>query len=459
MNIYIHLEIASRELDSKLLLAVLAASKGHQVVVSSLREITNGLKMGALKPGIFHTKSLTPGKVKIDIHQKIIDNGSKITSIDEEAGISFDGYEVMAITRYSDKTIAQSSAVFGWGLEDSDTLKSIYHLNLQKIHMTGSPRVDLWKTFFSDYWIKPKGMPSKPFLLVSSNLHSLDISLLHEQFKSLKSSGYMKRDPNVFKNLMYNQAESIKKLYEFIIAIEYLAKNNNGYDIVLRPHPTENVKAWENYLDGIPNVHVIRQDAITGWIKNSFATMHSGCTSAIEATISKKPVLTYNPLGLAHIENLANTLGYKINSKEELLKKTNELFDFYKDSNQKIIDGKIPQQLSKKIFTDESELAAEKILKIWESLDDGNLSHSNNWFKFHWICRILNFKRKIYNIFTKFFPNKLQPDKANYKFPPLDGEDIFLRIKRLQNLLGIKENLQCKLISKKTILIKKINNN
>jgi surface carbohydrate biosynthesis protein len=455
MNIYIQVEITSRELDSKLLLAVLAASNGHQVVVSSLKEITNGLETGALKPGIFHTKSLSPGKVKIARHQKIIDNRSKITSIDEEAGISSNSYEQMAIGRYSDKTISQSSAVFCWGLQDSDTLKKIYHINFQKIHMTGSPRVDLWKPFFSDYWIKPKGMPSQPFLLVSSNLHSLDLSSLPDQFKSLKSSGYFKRDPNLFKNLMHYQAESIKKLYEFIIAIEYLAKNNNGYDIVLRPHPTENVKAWEIYLDGIPNVHVNKQDAITGWIKNSFAIMHGGCTSAIEATISKKPVLTYNPLGLEHIENLTNTLGYRINSKEELLKKTNELFNFYRESNQKTTYEEIPQQLSKKLFTEENELAAEKILKIWESLDDGTLSHSNNWFKFNLICKVLNFKRKIYNILTKFFPNKFKLDKASFKFPPLDSEDISLRINRLQNLLGIKENLQCKLISKKTILIKR----
>ena len=33
MNIYLHLETSVRELDSKLLLAVLAASKGHEVVL------------------------------------------------------------------------------------------------------------------------------------------------------------------------------------------------------------------------------------------------------------------------------------------------------------------------------------------------------------------------------------------------------------------------------------------
>ena len=65
MNIYLHLETSVRELDSKLLLATLAASKGHEVVISDLHSILRGLEKKLLNPGIVHTKSLTPGKSKI----------------------------------------------------------------------------------------------------------------------------------------------------------------------------------------------------------------------------------------------------------------------------------------------------------------------------------------------------------------------------------------------------------
>ena len=58
MNIYLHLETSVRELDSKLLLAVLAASKGHEVVLSNLHNILRGLERKLLKLGILHTKSL-----------------------------------------------------------------------------------------------------------------------------------------------------------------------------------------------------------------------------------------------------------------------------------------------------------------------------------------------------------------------------------------------------------------
>ena len=80
MNIYLSIELAVRELDSKLLLATLAAARGHQVIVSEQNIIKRGLMSGALDPGIFHAKSLTPNDNKIALHQSLIDNGFKIAA-------------------------------------------------------------------------------------------------------------------------------------------------------------------------------------------------------------------------------------------------------------------------------------------------------------------------------------------------------------------------------------------
>ena len=73
MNIYILVEITSRELDGKLLIAVLAAARGHQVILSDLEGIVKGTEKGILAPGIFHTKSLTPTDYKLKNHQFFIE--------------------------------------------------------------------------------------------------------------------------------------------------------------------------------------------------------------------------------------------------------------------------------------------------------------------------------------------------------------------------------------------------
>ena len=75
-----------------------------------------GLERKFLKPGIFHTKSLTPG-IKTQKHIKLKNIGCKITSIDEEGGLVDYGYKRFASYRYSNKTINTASAVFTWDLK------------------------------------------------------------------------------------------------------------------------------------------------------------------------------------------------------------------------------------------------------------------------------------------------------------------------------------------------------
>ena len=92
----------------------------------------------------------------------------------------------------------------------------------------------------------------------------------------------------------------------------------------MRPHPIGDIEIWKILLDGIPNVHIIREGAISSWVKKSFAVMHHACTTAIECTISNKPLVTYAASELEdHLyqNNLSNQLGYIVDSKEKLLDK------------------------------------------------------------------------------------------------------------------------------------------
>ena len=189
MNLYIHLETSARELDSKLLLAVLGASRGHDVMISNLENISIGIKKNFLKPGIVHTKSLTPSRLKIEKHKKIINKGCKITSMDEEGGLVDYGYDTFAKRRYGKKTIHQASAVFTWGPEDYKTLKKYYPEYAHKIYMTGSPRVDLWHPNFSSYWKKKSKKPKKPYLLIPSNFVGLAFLSFHDRIKIRLTAG------------------------------------------------------------------------------------------------------------------------------------------------------------------------------------------------------------------------------------------------------------------------------
>jgi surface carbohydrate biosynthesis protein len=396
MNIYINVEISDRELDSKLLLAVIAAARGHQVIVSDNSGIDRGFRSKLFAPGIFHTKCITPLDKKVNFHKTLVQNGYLITSIDEEAGLDMVGYENFVKTRYSELTIDQSSAVFAWGEDDMKSLEKFYPKHKSKIHKTGSPRIDLLNSGFLEYWKVSKKIPKRPYLLVSSNMGRANyIKPFFQLIRENRNIGYYKRDEKMFKQDFYWAAEDHHKTHSFIVAIKYLAEKNNGFDIVFRPHPVEDINAWKLYLEGIPNVHVIREGSITPWILNSFALLHSGCTTAMEATVAKKPVVTYVPFKMNYTSTFPNNFGHHVESLEQLSIIINDIFHGREPKDQNDLTNSFSKFFSRKIYLDKNQLAAEKIVKLWESLDNNKLSKSSSWRIYKCLLKVYQIKHVI----------------------------------------------------------------
>ncbi len=461
MNIYLHVEISARELDSKLLLAILAAARGHEVVVANIEVIEKGLLRGWLPSGIFHTKSITPSKNKIIRHNAIISNGSKITSIDEEACIDRYNYEKFLNRRYSDQTINQSSAVFTWGDEDFEALNKFYKKYSNKIYKTGSPRADLWKPSLSEYWSTPKKIPKKPFLLISSNITVFDRVPFLKRIRMMRESGYFDRSPDLLKERLTWISNDHLKVITFIEAIKYLSKHNSGYDIVVRPHPNEDVNYWRTLVEDIPHVHVIREGAINSWVKHAFAVMHHACTTAVESVISQKPLVTYAATELKdHIyqNDLANQLGHVVNTKEELLSIINTLYEEAKNNNLKKNTKLLPSSIIKKVYLDDNELAAEKMIKIWENISDGIVYKSINMTKFKFFIFKMKINQLIGDILKKLSFSRFSNfgTSKNKKFTSFDIDDVTDTIKKVQKILKIDKHIKCKLISKSAIIIKRV---
>ena len=450
MNIYIHLEVSVRELDSKLLLAVIAASRGHEIIISDQESIIKGLERKLLTPGIFHTKSLTPGITKIIKHKKLIDTGCKITSIDEEGGLVDYGYEQFVRMRYSRKTIKQASAVFTWGPEDQKILKKFFPDYAKKIHMTGSPRVDLWKPIFYDYWKNNHKKHTKPFLLIPSN-QGFTVSHINDRIKHLEKAEYFKKEPKLIHKILNRESEQFKIISYFIEAIKKLAYKNKNFDIIIRPHPAENIEIWKIFFQKFPNVYVNRDDGVSLWIKNAFAILHNGCTTAIEASFFKKPIITYAPFKAHYSRKLANDLGQKVTSINDLTKKVNKIFlDSLKKKKQKKFNVPLPKIILDKIFVDEKETAAKKTIKVWENINDRTLMKQNNWLLFKFGLKIMKFN----GLLGKFFQNEGKINKFT-KFPPFEKYIILTKIDKLKRLLKIKQKIHCEFISDRTILIRR----
>ena len=74
------------------------------------------------------------------------------------------------------------------------------------------------------------------------------------------------------------------------------------------------------------------------------------------------------PFEQKYTTELPNELGYCVKSPDELSKKVNNIFDSIESRNQNKIDDPLPEVIKQKIYFDKNELAALKIIKVWESL-------------------------------------------------------------------------------------------
>ena len=101
-NIYIYYEFYKREFLSNLLLSTIASKKNFKIYIGTNQVFNILHEKKLIKPGIFHTKSLSHGKFKSKFHRDLKENNFLLTCIDEEHGVidkgSFDDLFIKPIS-------------------------------------------------------------------------------------------------------------------------------------------------------------------------------------------------------------------------------------------------------------------------------------------------------------------------------------------------------------------------
>lgn len=447
MAVVIHVEVSAREIDSKLLLAVVAASRGHSVI---LGDVIWAARSKLLPPSIFHTKALTPWVEIIKRHSEIVQRGHKITSLDEEANLvryEDDNPDL----RYGDKTVEQASAIFCWGHSGFTPLIKRYPQHSDKIFVTGSPRADLWDSRFKDYWRSALTLPQEPYLLISSNMGERD-SRLSEYLTFLRGAGYFDRDEGSDVRFLVAQAEKMLVFASFVEAIKTLSSSANHYKIILRPHPRENLETWRVLLDGLPNVEVTREGSISSWLHGAFALLHNGCTTALEATLAGKAVISYSNFD-QHDLQLSNDLGSKATNLEELTALVDQHWTATQSMQAQPQASKDKNLIGRKIHTKENELAAERIVDVWDTLGAKNSIPvwSLVFLKIFLAAKYLRDK-----IFLPLLPSAQRRviSYSKQKFPPIQFLSLKNRVRLLEALIGHSDQVRVNRLGERTVLIR-----
>ena len=447
-NVYILSEYFKREFHSNILVSLIAADKNFNIYIGTDRVYKKLIYKKLLSPGIFHTKSISHGAEKTSFNKYLFSKKFILTSIDEEHGVIDKGnfIDLFIKPRISSKDLKYFSALFCWG--NYDYQKYIKFFKEKKFYLTGSPRVDLWKKKFVSIW-KLKKSRKKNILIISNFSFSNNLYSLSEIIKRKNKEGYYKRSPKLKKQELNYCKYQKKLMFKFIDLIEYLSKKLINKNIIFRPHPTENVQFWIDKLKKFKNVKIVQHGILSPLIYGSEVIIQNGCTSSLEAFISNKKVIDFNP-----IKNKGNKFG-EFTKEFAIIAKTNkQVLDEILSKTIKNTQKKQKKVNSRMIFLDKL-LSSQKIVKIWQKLIPKNYNfYSNNHFKIRLILFYYDFINYYITLVILTLKKKYYLKKIIFhKFSGVQDLEINKFLSDLQKILKIKKNIKISRLGKEFIKI------
>lgn len=457
---YLPIEIKARELDSRLYLAMNLVEKGFSVVIGKKSGVNRDM-FSQNKNFIYFDKGISPGD--LSFYQAIRAANGYIVGIKEE-GI-FNNLEVNTqefIENYNNSCGKLFSLIFVWGKRTKEIIEKLCpKLNNPNLVVTGHPSIDLLNENLISYYYNLRNLNYKikpGYILVNTNFPKINGFLNFDQIKFFNF-----RNEKIFNKDLQKEyelgREFEKKIFaEFSKMIEALANSFPEKNIIIRPHPVENIKVYHEKFEKFDNVKVIREGSSKEWIVGAESVIHHDCTTGIEAFFGKKHVISFSPFKNEKlIAKLPQDVSVKLNN-------INDLITFIK--NGYVLESGDQDNDRKKTIFDFKDIidnvdgnATNKIASSIEKLcNDANVAQSKIFTRKYYYA-----KYKLENLFYRIkmkLRGKNIADQdmiANQKskFPYLKKKEIVDRINILCEIHEIKHNYKIDEILSDTFLISK----
>ena len=370
MNVYVKIEVLARELEGRLLLGLVAAERGHRVLLGDLRSLLSHRLW--LPPGIYHDKGLRPTERRLALLSLMKARGFVITSQDEEHGLLQADYEAFARARYSDATLASADAVLAWGPHDGAHLRARYPSAAERIRVTGSPRTDTWRNELRSRHagVNLPGIdPSRPYVLFASNSAALNRNPFWVLLRDMRPSYFARDSGGAFaETALYRElAFQMAYLPHVIDMLRALPEEIPGLQVIVRPHPTEEPGAWSDVLGDVEGLRVDSSGTLGAWLHGAAALVHNGSTSALEAAVGGTPLLSLQPVAKDE-RSFADRFGRTVRTTEELVAALQHVLAA---GGAGAGGAEERALLAARLTALDGRLAADRIVDVWEELDPG----------------------------------------------------------------------------------------
>lgn len=439
MFIFIEVEIFKREFLGKLLMSRAIINNDNKVIISDRSSIKNLILNNKISDSVLITKDINPRKDLLEYYIFLKSKNFTIISQDEEAGILPDDYSMFSSLRHGNGEVIEIiDYLLCWGERDFNFFKNKFKKFSHKFIDFGSPKIDIMNNEFKvDNNFLVQNKINKKFILLSFNFMPFYYRPFIERI-SLESDRLKEKFINFSKIIFYRESEALKIMYDFIKLADYLEKNQNEYEIVIRPHPNFDIEDFSKIMKNInKKVKVCNEGNLIEFTKNCSSLIYNTCSASLDGSIIGKQIIAFKTKDKEYFKSdFLNSLGFNCEQEEEVL-------SLIKSKKIKPKSESLAERLN-------FNSSIPKIRKIIKSLSKNSKKLNINFNKKN-IKTLLNIFR------LKYLNNKNQINYTDLKYKGFDN----LNIQRSINLVNnynyeeFNHKIKYKLESKNIILIEK----
>lgn len=293
--LYLPIEEAAREMRARLLLAQQALERGFTVHIGQQWLLSANLDR--FPPGVVLVKGNNRAQARM--MRSARQAGHVVASIEEEALGLADEREILRL--YDPETPNLCDLVLAQGEFQKACLERRFPELRGRVDVVGNARADLLdRRFIADVLEEAARLRQEhgPYVLVNTNFAAINPREgdTLTVFRLCADVGIL--DPTQADDLEYFRAWcrwERANIQTVLATIRAVLNRGPQTAIIVRPHPSENLKPWVRAAAPVAGVDIRREGDHLAWTLGSELLVQASCTTGLEAFLLDHPVISLTP--------------------------------------------------------------------------------------------------------------------------------------------------------------------